>query len=1836
MAERSSTGGLKFESPLDNFVEVEDLSALDDYVSNDPMVFEGQLIYVQSKKKYYAVKDTTNGTYTVLTESDTTSGGDTTETSFERVSVERGRAASNIASTTDPEDMVRLTDSTDPDQLSRLYWDTNGNLRWLVAKGDLYMHPEGGGGDGTVFMQTDLQVGDPDQPDQGGEIRHTGRINAYYDPVSEEPAVWLGKSYDGDETYNQTTADYIGINPPDGTSFDNFLRLRSEGEDRFVVGKEGDLVASSVTADEISAPGESGDLLYNDGGVLSPIGPSSSYSTQSVDVEAGQVVRFAYEKDGSYSAGKDRAWIDEIRLPDGSVVDFSGGLPDAITNGSPGWEVVNGTARSVDIKDDQSATMELTANQAGTVEFDYDVSSEDELDFFVVYVDGAQQFEVSGMYESYVGYDENTGLNVQPVRLNQAAHGAATESWTQEVWTHDRPDNVLEDWRDNIYVSGAWNETTLKAPWWIDQAANVKGTNVNPTYIGAYVNNVTNVGSVVGSDLYISTYTNWTDKLTVERVTGYEAQLDLERVEVTDHVAGVEVNFSLPTDTADRVKTPELTAYRISDSSYDATDISAMYGINDKIGLHSRLGTLSLGTDVADTAAPGATLIVQAQAGQTDPLASFRGSSGNAQVTIGADGSFHLDGESHSFGFDVDENAGDLVLTDSNGLELIRQPEGGATQFIQGIDVGYPFDLPSDQLTTFANAPVTSAPSAGTEVGYTLAVDNQTVAKVNAEADGSGGIQSRSFALPSSNYNRGITFAPDENVVVSVPNLSNDNLNGLVSQDLFKISAEIGANYTIMLRSGSSNYFKLDDSNGFQFNGANLDYQSGAMTISATSGQTDPVLKLQNSSGTTFFSSKKSNTYLQGDNVTLEGGHRQHKLLFSQGSYGEQRVNVRGNGGADGYIQFQSEGSNLARLGYTDGTDASHKSFQLNEPGAGLILRSPDGSATPKLTATNDGGFSLSQMVFASGQAGSDMASTADPNDLIRFENTANAGQISRFYWDTQDNLRWLVSSGDIYIHPEGGDGSGTVHLQTDLMVGDPDNPDAGGEIRHTGRINAKYNPESGQPAEWLGTSYDGDNTYNPASLDYMAINPPDGTTFDNFQRFRSEGKDRFVVSKDGEVKANGGLTLTGDEGVGNDGLHLSGGIGVYSEANSGGNRYMVRPTDTDRGLWFFALPSGNAAQSEFQMSNASTPDTRGRLMLRVDGSDGYLVSDTNGSGTDVSKLTIGDNSGELDTIALEMNSHRGVVYDGSSFTVAGRSGQTAPILELNDNAGTGLLTFTPDGELSSDHQNLTVRTRNNHNLNFIASGTNSRLSIQAKNGIEARLNDHTDSEAFEVLDDSGTRLLRVFGDGRSIELGAATNDLTDQRVLKIQDGFTGFDGRPLRIAAGSGDTNNSGTTGGSIFIHGGEAGTDGDVILGHNGSTQIGYVGVGTTSPGATITARAKLSQTDPLLQLQDETGSAIVTAEDQGTKKTFTVAHPTGGTAVSAFAKSEDSQLRLIGPDGRWQFSQDDYKPETSESNFFRINTNMYDYGNGWASPFAMDPATGSTQIGADLGGMSLNAVGGRDATFGGVDAEARLHVFDGAQAYPMLRADGATHLRTLVAGDGYVSLGEDVDEAMLNVIPPTSAKRGLLVRGASGQTAPLLQLEDSAETAHLTYALGEGLTGRDNEFIRAYESSSNIDLSELSAGRLLLDRETEKLKLVAESGSQKYTIGFDMNQPFENSSDIDSLFSLSGEVQDELRYAQIKKISSDYTITATDAGKTLHVDTTENSVFITIPTGMTQSIEVVVKNVGSGTVSFAAESGVTLNTPDGRLDITKQYGGALIYHDSDDVWFGEGRLV
>lgn len=88
-----------------------------------------------------------------------------------------------------------------------------------------------------------------------------------------------------------------------------------------------------------------------------------------------------------------------------------------------------------------------------------------------------------------------------------------------------------------------------------------------------------------------------------------------------------------------------------------------------------------------------------------------------------------------------------------------------------------------------------------------------------------------------------------------------------------------------------------------------------------------------------------------------------------------------------------------------------------------------------------------------------------------------------------------------------------------------------------------------------------------------------------------------------------------------------------------------------------------------------------------------------------------------------------------------------------------------------------------------------------------------------------------------------------------------------------------------------------------------------------------------------------------------------------------------------------------------------------------------------------------------------------------------------------------------------------------------------------------------------------------------------------------------------------------------------------SSNYSTLATDAGKLIR--STGSAITITIDNNLSVGQRIDFAQYGSGQVTFAAGSGVTLNSADGNLKTAKQYAGATVECVASGVYWLVGNL-
>lgn len=92
-----------------------------------------------------------------------------------------------------------------------------------------------------------------------------------------------------------------------------------------------------------------------------------------------------------------------------------------------------------------------------------------------------------------------------------------------------------------------------------------------------------------------------------------------------------------------------------------------------------------------------------------------------------------------------------------------------------------------------------------------------------------------------------------------------------------------------------------------------------------------------------------------------------------------------------------------------------------------------------------------------------------------------------------------------------------------------------------------------------------------------------------------------------------------------------------------------------------------------------------------------------------------------------------------------------------------------------------------------------------------------------------------------------------------------------------------------------------------------------------------------------------------------------------------------------------------------------------------------------------------------------------------------------------------------------------------------------------------------------------------------------------------------------------------------------------TADYSVADADlAGSQYHEANHATAMTITVPAGLTGTEPLVIERTGAGTVTFAAASGVTINSRDGNLAIGGQYGAVTLVPKGSDTYTLIGDLV
>jgi hypothetical protein len=162
--------------------------------------------------------------------------------------------------------------------------------------------------------------------------------------------------------------------------------------------------------------------FYVDGVRQHRISGSVGWQQMSYEIPSGShTLEWRYTKDISVSSGSDCGWVDKVEWTAGGESPPSppsSGLSDALdttlsftTGGDANWLYQNTTyhhdgdaAQSGGVSDGENTWMETTVTGPSTVKFYWKVSSENNYDFLVFYVDDTVQDRISGI----VGWQQMT------------------------------------------------------------------------------------------------------------------------------------------------------------------------------------------------------------------------------------------------------------------------------------------------------------------------------------------------------------------------------------------------------------------------------------------------------------------------------------------------------------------------------------------------------------------------------------------------------------------------------------------------------------------------------------------------------------------------------------------------------------------------------------------------------------------------------------------------------------------------------------------------------------------------------------------------------------------------------------------------------------------------------------------------------------------------------------------------------------------------------------------------------------------------------------------------------------------------------------------------------------------------------------------------------------------------------------------------------------------------------------------------------------------------------------------------------------------------------------
>jgi len=412
------------------------------------------------------------------------------------------------------------------------------------------------------------------------------------------------------------------------------------------------------------------------------------------------------------------------------------------------------------------------------------------------------------------------------------------------------------------------------------------------------------------------------------------------------------------------------------------------------------------------------------------------------------------------------------------------------------------------------------------------------------------------------------------------------------------------------------------------------------------------------------------------------------------------------------------------------------------------------------------------------------------------------------------------------------------------------------------GTVTVSASAQNGVGVEDSGASILSTATSLNFGTALSVVDDGDGTVTIDGEATDPAGSDTQIQFNDaGSFGASSGLTFdTGTLTVQGDGTLLD-----LQDSDSGDSLFSV--SNNEVSVIMPTNGTGVGGSEDLRIGS-------GNDAVRIKGASGGYISFGGNDGTSVNRLTrierhtndfflinedrgnIYLRNGKTNTLIATPNNHIGIGTDSPTATITAqaKSGQTDPLLQLNDETGSAVFTYDGTLTVQGDGTLLDLQDSDGDSVTVSSGAT----SFRGQKGVIITTEGSGAHPGRIPIDTGGKK--PIFTEMARFPSGINTSTINS------------FGQGPILI-----DSNN-----------GVEWMQDNNVTATLNENK---YFGVGLSNPTATITAQAKSGQTDPLLQLNDETGSSLIQDTVSGDReykapgKGVILTSPDGGTTKRVY---------------------------------------------------------------------------------------------------------------------------------------------------------------------------------------------------------------------------------------------------------------------------------------------------------------------------------------------------------------